>query len=45
MGQIDDKFGIRKKTMGVIERRDITDAYFLAVGVAARCLNMHIFWF
>jgi len=45
MGQIDDKLGISKKTMEVIERRDITDAYFVAVGVAVTCLNIYIFWF
>jgi len=45
LGQIDDRLGISNSTMKVIERRDITDAYFVMGGCAITCMVIYFTWF
>lgn len=45
LGQIGDSLGISDATMKVIERRDITDAYFVLGGCVTTCLLIYFVWF
>ena len=45
LGQIDDSLGISNTTMKVIERRDVTDAYFVAGGMVITCIVIYFVWF
>jgi golgi SNAP receptor complex member 2 len=45
MASIDDRLGITAMTMKIIERRDITDAYFVVVGMIITCLVIYFAWF
>lgn len=44
LGQIDDKLGISNSTMKIIERRDITDAYFVFGGCVITCIVIYFTW-
>lgn len=44
LGQISDSLGISNATMKVIERRDVTDAYFVLAGVIITCINIYLVW-
>lgn len=45
LGQISDSLGISNATMKVIERRDVTDAYFVLAGIIITCINVYFVWF
>lgn len=45
LGQIDDSLGISNSTMRIIERRDITDAYFVFGGCVITCIVIYFVWF
>ena len=45
LGHIDDRLGISNSTMKVIERRDITDAYFVLGGCVITCIVLYFTWF
>jgi golgi SNAP receptor complex member 2 len=45
LGQIDDRLGISNSTMRIIERRDVTDAYFVLGGCVITCIVIYIVWF
>mmetsp|Transcript_4083 Transcript_4083/g.4209 ORF Transcript_4083/g.4209 Transcript_4083/m.4209 type:complete len:163 (+) Transcript_4083:167-655(+) len=45
LGQIDDRLGISNSTMKVIERRDITDVYFVLGGCVITCIVIYFTWF
>ena len=42
---IDDSLGISNTTMKVIERRDVTDAYFVLGGCVITCIVIYFVWF
>eukprot|EP00536_Pseudo-nitzschia_multiseries_P004802 jgi/Psemu1/285361/fgenesh1_pg.83_\ len=44
LGQIDDRMGISNSTMKIIERRDITDAYFVLGGCVFTCIVIYFTW-
>ena len=44
LGQIDDSLGISNSTMKIIERRDITDAYFVLGGCVVTCIVIYFVW-
>jgi golgi SNAP receptor complex member 2 len=44
LGQIDDRLGISNSTMRIIERRDVTDAYFVLGGCVITCIVIYIVW-
>jgi Golgi SNAP receptor complex protein 2 len=44
LGQIDDRLGISNSTMRIIERRDITDAYFVLGGCVITCIVIYFVW-
>mmetsp|Transcript_2929 Transcript_2929/g.6296 ORF Transcript_2929/g.6296 Transcript_2929/m.6296 type:complete len:210 (-) Transcript_2929:2909-3538(-) len=44
LGQIDDRLGISNSTMKIIERRDITDAYFVFGGCVFTCIVIYFTW-
>mmetsp|Transcript_25577 Transcript_25577/g.60287 ORF Transcript_25577/g.60287 Transcript_25577/m.60287 type:complete len:210 (+) Transcript_25577:188-817(+) len=44
LGQIDDRLGISNSTMKIIERRDITDAYFVFGGCVITCIVIYFTW-
>jgi len=45
LGQIDDRLGISNSTMKIIERRDITDVYFVLGGCVITCIVIYFTWF
>ena len=45
LGQISDSLGISNATMKVIERRDVTDAYFVLAGCVITCFTIYFVWF
>lgn len=45
LGQIDDRLGISNSTMRIIERRDVTDAYFVLGGCVFTCFVIYFVWF
>jgi Golgi SNAP receptor complex protein 2 len=45
LGQIDDRLGISNSTMRIIERRDVTDAYFVLGGCVLTCITIYFVWF
>lgn len=45
IGQIGDSLGISDLTMKVIERRDVTDAYFVLGGCVVTCIVIYFVWF
>jgi Golgi SNAP receptor complex protein 2 len=45
LGLIDDRLGISNSTMKVIERRDVTDAYFVLGGCVITCIVIYFTWF
>eukprot|EP00934_Nitzschia_sp_Nitz4_P009260 Nitzschia sp. Nitz4//scaffold29_size155292//36158//36861//NITZ4_002643-RA/size155292-augustus-gene-0.201-mRNA-1//1//CDS//3329546403//9250//frame0 len=45
LGQISDSLGISQATMKIIERRDITDAYFVLGGCVITCIVIYFVWF
>ncbi|KAG7356461.1 SNARE domain anchored protein [Nitzschia inconspicua] len=45
LGQIDDRLGISNSTMRIIERRDVTDAYFVLGGCVITCIVIYFVWF
>lgn len=45
LSSIDDKLGITSTTMKIIERRDITDAYLVLVGMIITCIVIYVAWF
>ncbi|KAL3922851.1 MAG: hypothetical protein SGARI_006355 [Bacillariaceae sp.] len=44
LGQIDDRLGISNSTMRIIERRDVTDAYFVLGGCVITCIVIYFVW-
>lgn len=44
MGQISDSLGISNATMKIIERRDVTDAYFVLAGCVVTCITIYFVW-
>mmetsp|Transcript_25095 Transcript_25095/g.46797 ORF Transcript_25095/g.46797 Transcript_25095/m.46797 type:complete len:181 (+) Transcript_25095:80-622(+) len=44
LGMIDDSLGISNSTMRIIERRDITDAYFVLGGCVITCIVIYFVW-
>jgi Golgi SNAP receptor complex protein 2 len=44
LGQIGDKLGISNSTMRIIERRDITDAYFVFGGMVVTMIVIYFVW-
>ena len=44
LGRIGDSLGISNATMKVIERRDITDAYFVLGGCVITCIVFYVVW-
>jgi golgi SNAP receptor complex member 2 len=44
LGQIDDRLGISNSTMRIIERRDVTDAYFVLGGCVVTCIVIYFVW-
>jgi golgi SNAP receptor complex member 2 len=44
LGQIGDRLGISNSTMRIIERRDITDAYFVLGGCTITCCVIYFVW-
>lgn len=45
MGQIGDSLNISNSTMKIIERRDVTDAYFVLAGCVITCIVIYLVWF
>ena len=45
LGQIGDSLGISNSTMKIIERRDVTDAYFVLGGCIITCIVIYFVWF
>ncbi|CAJ1936676.1 unnamed protein product [Cylindrotheca closterium] len=45
MGQIGDSLNISNSTMKIIERRDVTDAYFVLGGCVVTCIVIYFVWF
>jgi Golgi SNAP receptor complex protein 2 len=45
LGQMDDSLGISKSTMKIIERRDVTDLYFVLGGCVITCIVIYFVWF
>lgn len=44
LGQIGDRLGISNSTMRIIERRDVTDAYFVLGGCVTTCIVIYFVW-
>ena len=44
LGQISDSLGISNATMKIIERRDVTDAYFVLAGCVMTCITIYFVW-
>jgi Golgi SNAP receptor complex protein 2 len=44
LGQIGDRLGISNSTMRIIERRDITDAYFVFGGMVVTMIVIYFVW-
>lgn len=44
LGQISDSLGISNATMKIIERRDVTDAYFVLAGCIMTCITIYFVW-
>ena len=44
LGQISDSLGISNATMKIIERRDVTDAYFVLAGCVITCITIYFVW-
>jgi Golgi SNAP receptor complex protein 2 len=42
---IGQKLGLTQSTMQIIERRDITDAYFVLAGMVVTCIVFYVVWF
>lgn len=45
LGKISDSLGISNSTMKIIERRDVTDAYFVFGGMIITCIVIYFTWF
>lgn len=45
LGQISDSLGLSNSTMKIIERRDVTDAYFVLGGCVITCIVIYFVWF
>jgi golgi SNAP receptor complex member 2 len=45
IGMIDNSLGISQSTMRIIERRDITDAYFVFGGMIITMIVFYVVWF
>jgi len=45
LSRIDDTLGVSDATMKMVERRDITDAYFVFGGMVITCITFYIVWF
>ena len=45
LNEIGNKLGLTQSTMRIIERRDITDAYFVAAGMVVTGLVFYFVWF
>ena len=45
MSTIDSTLGLSKTTMQIIERRDITDAYYVLAGMILTCIVLYVTWF
>jgi Golgi SNAP receptor complex protein 2 len=45
LGQIGDSLGISNSTMKIVERRDVTDAYFVLGGIIITCIVIYFTWF
>ena len=45
IGMIDNSLGISQSTMRIIERRDITDAYFVFGGMVITMIVFYVVWF
>jgi golgi SNAP receptor complex member 2 len=43
--EMGSRLGLSQSTMRIIERRDITDAYFVAAGMVVTCLVIYLVWF
>lgn len=44
LGKISDSLGISNATMKIIERRDVTDAYFVLAGCVMTCITIYFVW-
>jgi Golgi SNAP receptor complex protein 2 len=44
LGQIGDSLGISNSTMKIIERRDVTDTYFVLGGCVITCIVIYFVW-
>ena len=44
LGQISDSLGISNATMKIIERRDVTDGYFVLAGCLMTCVTIYFVW-
>ena len=44
LGQISDSLGLSNSTMKIIERRDVTDAYFVFGGCVITCIVIYFVW-
>lgn len=42
---ISNRLGLSNATMRIIERRDITDAYLVLVGMIVTCIVIYVVWF
>ncbi len=42
---IGNRLGLSNATMRIIERRDITDAYLVLVGIIVTCITIYVVWF
>jgi golgi SNAP receptor complex member 2 len=45
MSNIDSTLGLSRMTMQIIERRDITDAYYVLAGMLITCIVLYVTWF
>ena len=44
LGQMSDSLGLSNSTMKIIERRDVTDAYFVLGGCVITCIVIYFVW-
>jgi golgi SNAP receptor complex member 2 len=45
LSTIDSRLGLSRMTMQIIERRDITDAYYVLAGMIITCIVLYVTWF
>jgi golgi SNAP receptor complex member 2 len=45
MSSINNTLGLSKMTIEIIERRDITDAYYVLAGMIITCVVLYVTWF